>query len=103
VPIVVGGHSELAAKRAARYADGFFPARGDAAKLIGIMREECKRLNRDPKEIEITLPLPGSDLDRIKRARDMGAARLTMAPPAYDKEGITKGLERFAEQVIGKV
>jgi probable F420-dependent oxidoreductase len=103
VPIVVGGHSDLAAKRAARYADGFFPARGDLARLIAIMREECKRLDRDPAEVEITLPLPGSDLERIKRARDMGAARLTMAPPAYDKEGITHGLERFAEQVISKL
>ena len=103
VPIVVGGHSELAAKRAARYANGFFPARGDLQGLIGIMRDECKRLGRDPAEVEITLPLPGVDLDRIKRARDMGAARLTMAPPAYDPEGITSGLDRFAEQVIAKL
>jgi hypothetical protein len=106
VPIVVGGHSDIAAKRAARYADGFFPARGDHDRLralIAIMRDECKRLDRDPAQVEVTLPLPGMDLDRIKRARDMGAARLTMGPPAYDKEGVTRGLERFAEQVIAKL
>jgi probable F420-dependent oxidoreductase len=106
VPIVVGGHTDLAAKRAARYGDGFFPGRGDPqrlSELIGIMRDECKRLGRDATEVEITLPMPGLDLDRIKRARDMGAGRLTMAPPAFDKEGVTSGLARFADKVLSKL
>ena len=57
VPIVVGGHTELAARRAARYGDGFFPGVADDEKLkwlLGIMRDECKKLGRDPTTIEIT-------------------------------------------------
>src|SRR4030095_15560050 len=41
VPIVVGGHTELAARRAARYGDGFFPGVTDDEKLawlLGILR-----------------------------------------------------------------
>ena len=34
VPIIVGGHSEAAARRAGRLGDGFFPARGAPAELI---------------------------------------------------------------------
>src|SRR6185436_14484325 len=57
VPIVVGGHSEAAAKRAARLGDGFFPAIPDAKKLselFAIMRRECARIGRKPEEIELT-------------------------------------------------
>ena len=106
VPIVVGGHTELAAKRAARYGDGFFPGRGDEEKLrglLGVMREECARIGRNPAEIEITLPMPGHNLDRIRRYRDLGAARLTMGPPAFDPQGITDGFARFADNVLSKL
>src|SRR5258707_161016 len=57
VPIVVGGHTELAARRAARYGDGFFPGVGDDAqlkRLLAIMREECSKIGRDPASIEIS-------------------------------------------------
>ena len=106
VPVVVGGHTEISAKRAARYGDGFFPGRGDETKLKGLietLRAECKRLGRDASSVEITLPMPGHDLDRIRRYRDMGATRLTMGPPAYDPQGVTDGLERFADKVLAKL
>src|SRR5215475_7124228 len=57
VPIVVGGHTEMAARRAARYGDGFFPGVTEDEKLkwlLGVMHDECKKLGRNPKEIEIT-------------------------------------------------
>jgi len=43
VPILIGGHSAAAAKRAARYGDGFFPALGQSAKLkklLGLMKAQ---------------------------------------------------------------
>ena len=57
VPIVVGGHVEGAARRAARIGDGFFPAKGGLKELPGLldaMRDECKKLGRKPETIEIT-------------------------------------------------
>jgi len=103
VPVVVGGHTETAARRAARYGDGFFPGVGEPAKLkalLDVMRDECRRIGRKPEEIEITAGA-APDVDRVRALRDLGVARITMGPPAFDPEGITKGLHEFAERVIG--
>lgn len=105
VPIVVGGHTDLAARRAARYGDGFFPGVTDEEQLrhlLGVMREECGKVGRDPAEIEITsgraVPTPES----VKAMEDLGVARFMVPPPAFDAGGITEGLERLGE-LIAKV
>src|SRR5262249_7960677 len=57
VPMVVGGHTEIGARRAARYGDGFFPAGNDPvhlARLLDVLRNECSRIGRNPAEIEIS-------------------------------------------------
>ena len=54
VPIVIGGHVEAAARRAARIGDGFFPAGGDLPTLFAAVRDECERNGRDPGEVELT-------------------------------------------------
>jgi probable F420-dependent oxidoreductase len=105
VPIVVGGHTELAARRAARYGDGFFPGVADDEKLswlLGIMREECKTLGRDPREIEITSGRAVPTVDSVRELRDLGVARFIVPPPAFDADGITQGLETLGE-LIAKV
>ena len=106
VPVVVGGHSEIAAKRAARYGDGFFPGRGgeeELRRLLDAMRGECERIGRDASEIEVTLPLPGTDLDKIRRYADLGACRLITGPPGLDAASVESGLEGFRESVIDKL
>jgi probable F420-dependent oxidoreductase len=54
VPIVVGGHSKAAARRAAKLGDGFVPLGGDIPELLDIMRQTAADLGRDPSIIEIT-------------------------------------------------
>jgi len=105
VPIVVGGHTELAARRAARYGDGFFPGVAEEAKLIAlldVMRDECRKLGRDPSTIEVTSGRAAPDLDGVKRLQDLGVSRFMVPPPAFDPDGITQGLERLGE-LIAKV
>ena len=102
VPIVVGGHTELAARRAARYADGFFPGVTDEKKLVwllGILREECKKVGRDPAAIEITSGRAVPDHDGVRRLRDLGIARFMVPPPAFDADGLTKGLEQLGDLI----
>ncbi|MBI3768127.1 MAG: LLM class F420-dependent oxidoreductase [Deltaproteobacteria bacterium] len=102
VPIVVGGHTELAARRAARYGDGFFPGVADEAKLtslLAIMRDECRKLGRDPATIEVTSGRATPDLDGVKRLRDLGVSRFMVPPPAFDPDGITQGLERLGDLI----
>jgi probable F420-dependent oxidoreductase len=102
VPIVVGGHTELAARRAARYGDGFFPGVTEEDKLtwlLGIMREECKKLGRDASTIEITSGRGAPDVDGVKRLTDLGVSRFMVQPPAFDPDGITQGLEKLGNLI----
>ena len=95
VPIVVGGHVEGAARRAARIGDGFFPARGGFEKLPGLlqaMRDECGKIGRDPAEIEVTTGENKLDLDVVRRYEEIGVSRLIMPPPAFDPEGLPPGM-----------
>jgi probable F420-dependent oxidoreductase len=106
VPIVMGGHTELAAKRAARYCDGFFPAKGsreELANLYGVIRSECEKLGRDPSEIELTASAPGMDLDAIKSYEDLGVSRVLIGPPGYSREDIEKNLAALGDSVLSKL
>jgi probable F420-dependent oxidoreductase len=55
VPIVVGGHSEAAARRAGRLGDGFFPSIGaqvDTMPLLDVVRRSAEQAGRDPAMVE---------------------------------------------------
>lgn len=75
VPIIVGGHSKAAARRAGRLGDGFFPARGASPELIDLVRRTAEEHGRDPASIEITTSLP-DDLDTIPELAARGVDRL---------------------------
>ncbi len=105
VPIHVGGHSPAAARRAGKYGDGFFPAIGDHAKLnelFGLMRDSAKQAGRNPDAIELSC-MGRADADALKSYRDMGISRAVLAPPAFDKDGLTRGLEKLANDVVAKL
>ena len=103
IPIVVGGHSAPAARRAARLGDGFFPARGspeELARLFGIVREECERIGRDPAEVELVCGGRVRTPEDLEPYAALGVSRLVVSPPAQDVVGLRRGLERFARDVI---
>lgn len=54
VPIHIGGHTEVAARRAGRLGDGFFPGKGDLTTLVDIARQTAADTGRDPDAIEVT-------------------------------------------------
>ena len=104
VPIVVGGHADAAARRAARFGDGFFPARPDRLpKLLEVLSDECGKLGRDPAEIELTTMSGGTDLDEVRRLQDLGVSRLVVGPPSFDVEELRRAFGEFADQVIAKL
>jgi probable F420-dependent oxidoreductase len=75
VPIIVGGHSKLAAKRAGRIGDGFFPARGVSTELIDLARKTADEHGRDGDALEITTSLP-DNLEDIPHLAKIGVDRV---------------------------
>ena len=75
VPIIVGGHSKAAARRAGRLGDGFFPARGAPEELIALARKTAEANGRDPSKIEITVSCP-EDLSDLKGLSNLGVNRV---------------------------
>ena len=66
------------------------------------MAAECSRIGRDPSEIEVsTGSLPTAD--EVKRLQDLGVHRFVTGPPGFTPDDVTKGLEKFANDVIAKV
>ncbi len=105
VPIVVGGHAPSAARRAARYGDGFFPGvseRDKLSALFAVLRDECRAIGRNPAEIELTAGAGHLDLDSVRRFEDLGIARLAVPPPGFDDEAIRRGLHELGDRVIAK-
>jgi probable F420-dependent oxidoreductase len=101
VPIVIGGHSTAAARRAGRLGDGFFPAKGSLSELLPVMREAAVEAGRDPDAIEITRG-GAPDLDSVKRLVDEGVGRVVFPPLAYDRDGLREALSRLHDAVISK-
>ncbi len=105
VPIIVGGHSTLAAKRAGRYGDGFFPGGGDVDELMEVrdmMRGFAAEAGRDPDSIEFTAGVWSprrDDIDEVKRLEEMGIDRLIVTPPSPNPEAIGRAMEQLAEKI----
>lgn len=90
VPIVVGGHSKAAARRAGRLGDGFFPARGTPEDLIALARRTASEHGRDPAELEITISVP-SDLDALDHLANLGASRVLVPVTPFPGMAATVG------------
>jgi probable F420-dependent oxidoreductase len=102
IPIVVGGHSKPAARRAGRFGDGFFPA--DPRKLpelLPVMREAAEAAGRDPNTIEITTG-GAPTVEVIQMLADLGVTRMLVPPLAMDPKKLPEAMAKFADDVISK-
>jgi probable F420-dependent oxidoreductase len=110
VPIIIGGHSEAAAKRAGRLGNGFFPSVGaqvDTFPLFDVARRAAAEAGRDPEAIEMISGcpdlLPGSRKDpraAIEERRARGIDRIVLPVDAFLPD-LETSLARFGERVIG--
>ena len=77
VPIIVGGDTDYAARRAGRLGDGYFPARDTPQERIDLARRTAEECGRDPDALEITMPMP-EDPDDIPNMKARGVDRLVV-------------------------
>ena len=75
IPIIVGGDTAAAARRAGRLGDGYFPARTPSPALLDEMRRAAEAAGRDPKSIEITVAAP-ADPSEIEALARQGITRV---------------------------
>jgi probable F420-dependent oxidoreductase len=107
VPIVIGGHTDVAARRAGRLGDGFFPGRGSPerlAELLQVVRRTAEEAGRDPDAIEITVSghelLGDEPAAAAERLHALGVDRVIVPPLAFDAASAEEAYGRFAEQVL---
>jgi alkanesulfonate monooxygenase SsuD/methylene tetrahydromethanopterin reductase-like flavin-dependent oxidoreductase (luciferase family) len=108
VPILIGGDSPVAARRAGRLGDGYFPARATPETLPALvdeMRRAARAAGRDPDDIEIT---GGSvyDYDGARRFEHLGVARvmcpLMLPDLVTDLDDAKRKIDRFVNEISGR-
>jgi probable F420-dependent oxidoreductase len=100
VPIVVGGHSRAAARRAGRFGDGFCPlARHgtDLRELVVLARQAAVDAGRDPAALEITTEAPRTSEDRDMQ-RELGVARVLVNAPNVEVDALPDAVARRLER-----
>ena len=115
VPIIIGGNSEAAARRAGVRGNGWFPyviAPDLFRQRAELVRRTAAAAGRDPDAIEITV-WPGSfapagtfDLDLVRAYVAAGARRLIVAAhegSSIDPSDVARFLRRYQDDVIARV
>jgi len=113
LPILIGGHSDRALRRAAVLGDGWMHAGGDKAELssyldrLGALRREAGR-EKEPFEVHV-ISMDAYTPDGVKRLEDLGVTdaivgfRNAYVPDTQTLEHKISALENFADTVIAKV
>ncbi len=103
-PILVGGESNAALRRAALAADGwigmahsFESAAGQVAKLRELRRQR-EPDGPDDRELQICVGGPVRSLDDVKRWEEIGVTRLVIKPWSRSPEAV-EAMQRYAETV----
>ena len=106
IPIVVGGDTKAAARRAGRLGDGYFPARGAPGELFDEMRRAAREAGRNPADIEITVAAPTapSEIEALARL-----AVTRVAVPVSSAAGLPAQVQtpddvlRYGREVIARL
>jgi probable F420-dependent oxidoreductase len=114
-PIIIGGSTEAAARRAGRAGDGFFPyvvSPEQLASLLDVARATAREHGRDPGALDVTV-WPASwqrgasvDASVMKAFVDAGANRLIISAQesgASDVEGVRAYVRRVQDDGYAKL
>ncbi len=96
IPVIVGGHSRRAARRAGELGDGFFPGSGrvdEVVRLHAHARRCAEAAGRDPDALELTV-MARSDRASAEQWIEAGADRIVVVVPTIDE------VLRYGEEVV---
>ena len=105
VPLIVGGHTEAAARRAGRYGDGYLPlgyhSASDGFEFMDAMREAAEQAGRDPDAIELSAG-GAADPDYLEQLAEAGIDHVFIQAYQPTIEAVKDGLQQIAEDIIPK-
>ncbi len=105
VPILCGGDSDVALRRAAEHCDGWVGLAykwDDAVSVIERLQKFRTQIGRGEEPFEIVLSLlHAPSVDLYRRAEDIGITGVMCAPWRGDR--YREGIEKFAEDILAKV
>ena len=110
-PIILGGETRAALRRAAELGDGWYGAHHSPESVrppLAMLKEFAQAAGRDFSRLEITVGLsPGvrPDLDTVRRFADAGVHRMIVFAPGFVPRSrfdsdLFPALERFAEETM---
>jgi probable F420-dependent oxidoreductase len=85
IPIVIGGDSARAARRAGALADGWFPGMPDQVALgplVDLMRSTATAAGRDPDALALSTAYTGNEATRVALV-ELGFTHFTLGVPAH--------------------
>lgn len=107
-PIVVGGESPAALRRAVQQGNGWYGWEMDldaTAEALRRLREAEQRYGRPEElgELEITITVGAVDLDTARRYADLGVHRLAFQPPTMDGTAMDELIGTVGDTLAGRV
>ena len=115
VPILIGGSSEFAARRAGRLGDGWYPyviSPEAFAEGVETIARSANDAGRDPADVELTIWPASFDFTRtmdvpfVQSYVDAGASRVMISQgesQAVDLEGQRGFIRRYQDEVLAKL
>ncbi len=125
VPILIGGMSQAAMRRAARLGDGWHPNGGSVAEMgerFDAVRTMCAEFGRDPEEVTLVVrgeldvldtpsdnpstPMIGTPdqlLRTIEGYESIGVSEIVLQVGTDDVDRIRLNQEAFAERVLARI
>jgi probable F420-dependent oxidoreductase len=107
-PVVIGGHTKEAFRRAVQHANGWYGFALDlekTAECLAGLKKAAQEVNRPTSlgslDISIT-PGPTLDLDLAKRYADLGVHRLIPFPRAKTEQALHDFITQSADSFIGR-
>jgi probable F420-dependent oxidoreductase len=103
-PVIVGGAFPYAARRALAYGDGWIPHAsrpqyGDVTDFLPRFQQMAAEAGRELASVPVTVWGVAEDLDRLKRCRDLGIARVVVSLPSAQPDEVVPVLDQWAELV----
>ena len=108
IPLLIGGSSQAAIRRAGQRGDGYFPfvfpdqdPEVELPRLLGMVRAEAAATGRDPDAIEFTAG-GARTVEAAKRYADFGIHRLTVAVRASTIPEMREEVARLGDELVGR-